>query len=85
MKSIRIFLCSFELLIKDEELDLHLLYCMLTIHKCPYKQRYIAEFAKCTNRRSELAFQITLTLATQRVVGIKGGFCDLLEYIQLGQ
>ena len=86
LKSISIFLCSFELSIKDEELDLHLLYWMPTIHRCPYiKQRYIAEFAKCTNRRSELAFQITLTLVTQGVVWIKYGFCDLLEYIQLGQ
>jgi hypothetical protein len=32
-----------------------------------------------------LAFQITLTLVTQGVVWIKYGFCDLLEYIQLGQ
>jgi hypothetical protein len=36
--------------VKDEDCDLPLLYLIPTLHKCPYKQRYIAEAAKCSSK-----------------------------------
>ena len=42
----RSVLCSFGISIKDEELDLPSLYRIHQLHKCPYKHRYIAGFAK---------------------------------------
>ena len=33
---------------KDEELDLPLLYWIPNLHKCPFRQRYIAASAKCS-------------------------------------
>jgi len=43
----RSVLCSFGISIKDEELDLQSLYWILKLHKCPFKQHYIAGSAKC--------------------------------------
>ena len=43
-------LCSFEISTKDEELDLPSLYWIPKLHRCPFKQRYIAGFAKCTTK-----------------------------------
>ena len=34
----------------DEELDLPSLYWIPKLHKCPFKQRYIAESAKCSTK-----------------------------------
>ena len=34
----------------DEELDLPPLFWILKLHKCPFKQRYIAESAKCSTK-----------------------------------
>jgi hypothetical protein len=41
-------LCSFGISTKDEELDLPSLYWIPKLHKCPFKQRYIAGSAKCS-------------------------------------
>jgi len=38
------------MLTKDEELDLPSLYWIPKLHKCPYKQRYIAGSAKCITK-----------------------------------
>jgi hypothetical protein len=38
----RYVLCSFGISTKDEELDLPSLYWIPKLHKCPFKQRYIA-------------------------------------------
>ena len=43
----RSVLCSFGISIKDEELDLQSLYWIPKLHKCPFKQHYIAGSAKC--------------------------------------
>jgi len=43
-------LCSFGISTKDEELDLPSLYCIPKLHKCPYKQCYIAGSAKCSTK-----------------------------------
>jgi hypothetical protein len=46
----RSVLCSFRISIKDEELDLPSLYWIPKLHKCPFKQRYIAGAAKCSTK-----------------------------------
>jgi hypothetical protein len=46
----RSVLCSFGISTKDEELDLPSLYWIPKLHKCPFKQRYIAGSAKCSTR-----------------------------------
>ena len=46
----RSVLCSFGISTKDEELDLPSLYWIPKLHKCPYKQRYIAESSKCSTK-----------------------------------
>ena len=46
----RSILCCFRILTKDEELDLPSLYWISKLHKCPYKQRYIAGSAKCSTK-----------------------------------
>ena len=43
-------LCSFGISTKDEELDLPSLYWIPNLHKCPFKQRYIAGSAKCSTK-----------------------------------
>jgi hypothetical protein len=44
----RSVLCSFGISTKDEELDIPSLYWIPKLHKCPFKQRYIAGSAKCS-------------------------------------
>ena len=44
----RSVLYSFGISTKDEELDLPSLYWIPKVHKCPFKQRYIAGSAKCS-------------------------------------
>jgi hypothetical protein len=46
----RSFLCSFAISTKDEELDLPSLYRIPKLHKCSFKQRYIAGSAKCSTK-----------------------------------
>ena len=46
----RSVLCSFGISTKDEELDLPSLYWIPKLHKCPFKQRYIAWSAKCSTK-----------------------------------
>jgi hypothetical protein len=43
----RSVLCSFGISPKDEELDLLSLYWIPKLHRCPFKQHYIAGSAKC--------------------------------------
>ena len=51
----RSVLCSFGISTKDEELDLPSLDWIPKLHKCPFKQRYIAGSAKCSTKpRSKL-------------------------------
>jgi hypothetical protein len=75
----RSVLCSFGISTKDEELDLPSLYWIPKLHKCPFKQHYIAGSAKCTMKPlSKLltcilstvksGFRATVTLATREVV-----------------
>ena len=46
----RSVLLSFGIFTKDEDLDLPLLHWIPKLHKCPYKQRYIAGSAKCSTK-----------------------------------
>jgi hypothetical protein len=46
----RSVLCSFGISTKDEELDQPSLYWIPKLHKCPFKQRYIAVSAKCSTK-----------------------------------
>jgi hypothetical protein len=46
----RSVLCSFGISTKDEELDLPSFYWIPKLHKCPFKQRYIAGSAKCSTK-----------------------------------
>jgi hypothetical protein len=46
----RSVLCSFGISTNDEELDLSSLYWISKLHKCPFKQRYIAGSAKCSTK-----------------------------------
>jgi hypothetical protein len=50
MENHRSVLCSFGILIKDEELDLPSLYWIPKLHKCSFKQRYFAGSAKCSTK-----------------------------------
>ena len=43
-------LSSFGISVKDEDLELPSLYWLPKLHKSPYKQRYIAESAKCSTK-----------------------------------
>ena len=43
-------LLSFGISSADEDLDLPKPYCIPTLHKDPYKQRYIAGSAKCSTK-----------------------------------
>ena len=47
-------LCSFGISTNDEELDLPSLYWISKLHKCPFKQRYIAGSAKCSTKRLQI-------------------------------
>jgi len=46
----RSVLCSFRISTKDEELDLPSLYSIPKLHKCPFKQRYIAGSANWSTK-----------------------------------
>jgi hypothetical protein len=46
----RSVLYSFGISTKDDELDLPSLYWIPKLHKCPFKQRYIVGFAKCSTK-----------------------------------
>ena len=46
--------------VKKEECDLPSLYWIPKLHKCPYKERYIAVFSGCT--RKPLSKILTLIL-----------------------
>ena len=46
----RSVLCFFGISTKDEELGLPSLYWIPKLHKCPFKQRYISESAKCSTK-----------------------------------
>ena len=43
-------LFSFGINVKDEECDLPSLYWIPKLHKCPYKERYIAGSSRCTTK-----------------------------------
>ena len=61
----RSVLCSFGISTKDEELDLPSLYWIPKLHKCPFKQRYISGFAKCSTKPlSKLLICILLAVKT---------------------
>jgi len=53
---------------QDEEYDFHLVYWILKLHKCPYKQRYITEFAKCFLPSLFLNFELILGLLPSSVI-----------------
>ena len=90
-------LCSFGISKKDEELDLPTLYWISKLHKCPFKQRYIAGPANCSTKA--LSKLLTYILPTVKPVlesynntsylrsgmnqmWILKNWKDLLEYIQ---
>ena len=62
---------------KDEDCDIPLLYWIPTLHKCPCKQRYIAEAAKCSSKPLSkiLASILTAVKTVSRNIMIP----DLLE------
>ena len=61
----RSVLCSFGISTKYEELDLPSLYWIPKLHKCPFRQRYIAVSAKCsTEPLSKLLTCIVLAVKT---------------------
>ena len=68
----RSVLCSIGISTKDEELDQPSLYWIPKLHKCPFKQRYIAGSAKCsTNHLSKLLTCILSAVET----GLQS-YCD---------
>ena len=94
-RSVLCFYCSFGISTKDEELDLPSLYWIPKLHKCPFKQRYIAGSAKCSTK--PLSKLLTCILSAVKT-GLQS-YCDtsysrggvnqilknskdLLEYIQ---
>jgi hypothetical protein len=93
----RSVLCSFGISTKDEELDLPSLYWIPKLHKCPFKQRYIAGSAKCSMK--PLSKLLTCILSAVKTglqsycdtsysrggvnqMWILKNLKDLLEYIQ---
>ena len=68
----RSVLCSIGISTKDEELDQPSLYWIPKLHKCPFKQRYIAGSAKFfTKHLSKLLTCILLVVKT----GLQS-YCD---------
>jgi hypothetical protein len=65
-------LCSFGISTKDEELDLPSPYCIPKLHKCPFKQRYIAGSAKCSTQ--SLSKLLTCILSAVKT-GLQS-YCD---------
>ena len=93
----RSVLCSFGISTKDEELDLPSLYWIPKLHKCSFKQRYIAGYAKCSTKPlSKLLTCILSAVKTDLQIYFDTGYSrgvvnqmwilknskDLLEYIQ---
>ena len=82
-------LSSFGISTLDAELDLPSLYWIPKLHKCRYKQHYIAGSANGLTKSFEIiniysisglpGFRITMTLATQEVVWGKCGFWTILN------
>ena len=90
-------LCSFGISKKDEELNLPTLYWISKLHKCPFKQRYIAGPANCSTKAlSKLLTYILPTVkpmlesynntsylrSGMNQMWILKNSKDLLEYIQ---
>jgi hypothetical protein len=65
-------LCSFGISTKDEEMHLPSLYWIPKLHKCPFKQRYVAGFAKCST--IPLSKLLTCILSTVKT-GLQS-YCD---------
>ena len=93
----RSVLCSFGISANEEELDLPPLYWIPKLHKCAFKQRYIAGSAKCSTKPlSKLLTCIILAVKTelQNYCGTNQSWSglnpmwimknakDLLKYIQ---
>jgi hypothetical protein len=93
----RSVLCSIGISTKDEELDLPSLYLIPKLHKCPFKQRYIAGSAKCSKK--PLSKLLTCILSAVKTglqsycdtsysrggvnqMWILKSYKDLLEYMQ---
>jgi hypothetical protein len=94
---IGLFYSSFGISTKDEELDLPSLYWIPKLHKCSFKQRYIAGYAKCSTKPlSKLLTCILSAVKTDLQIYFDTGYSrgvvnqmwilknskDLLEYIQ---
>ena len=61
----RSVLSSFGVSIKDDDCDLPVLYWTPKLHKCPYKQRFIAGSARCTTKPlSQLLTSILTAIKT---------------------
>ena len=83
----RSVLCSFENSTKDEELDLPSLFWIQKLHKCPFKQHYIARSARgSTKPLSKLLICILYDTSYSdgdvNQMWILQNSKDLLEYIQ---
>ena len=68
----RSVLCSFEISTKDEELDLPLLYWIPKLHKCSFKQCYIAGSAKCSMKPLSNLLACILSVVKTRLQS----YCD---------
>ena len=73
----RSVLLSFGIFTKDEDLDLPLLHWIPKLHKCPYKQRYIAGSAKCSTKPLS-------KLLTSILSAVKAGLQSYCELASLG-
>ena len=75
----RSVICSFGISTKDEELDILLLYWIPKLHKCPFKQRYIAGSVKCSTKSlSQLLTRSLSTIKTRLLGYSKGGVNQML-------
>jgi hypothetical protein len=72
----RSVLCSFGISTKDEELDLPSLYWIPKLHKCPFKQPYIAGSAKCSTK----PLSKLLTCIRDRPFNLKGGLWFFVSF-----
>ena len=68
----RSVLCSIGISANDEEMDLPSLYWIHKLHKCPFKQRYVAGSAKCS--MIPLSKLLTCILSTVKT-GLQS-YCD---------
>ena len=65
-------LLSFDINTKEEEADLPSLYWIPKLHKCPYKERYIAGSSKCSTKPLSKVLTSILTALKE---GIQN-YCD---------